>query len=71
MIEFLKHESELPYNPNDKSSIIEYAKKLVQKSLRNACSEEADSLKKDKGDFGKLFENILIVVLSTNLLMRI
>jgi hypothetical protein len=54
MIEFLKHESELPYNPNDKSSIIEYAKKLVQKSLRNACSEEADSLKNNKGAFGKL-----------------
>lgn len=66
MIEFLKHESELPYNPNDKSSIIEYAKKLVQKSLRNACSEEADSLKNNKGAFGKLVENLYFFLKTNN-----
>ena len=66
MIEFLKHESELPYNPNDKSSIIEYAKKLVQKSLRNACPEEADSLKNNKGAFGKLVENLYFFLKTNN-----
>ena len=66
MIEFLRHESALPYNPNDKSSIIEYAQKLAQKSLRNTCSKEADSLKNNKGAFGQLVENLYFFIKTNN-----
>ena len=66
MIEFLKPESELPYDSNEKSSIIEYAKKLTQKSLRNVCSEETDSLKNNKGAFGQLVENLYFFIKTNN-----
>jgi DNA mismatch repair protein MutH len=47
----------LPYNPSDKNSIIEYAKKLKGKSLREIC--EPDILEHSysgKGNFGQLLE---------------
>ncbi|WP_309609872.1 Sau3AI family type II restriction endonuclease [Flavobacterium sp.] len=47
----------LPYNQNDKNSIIEYAKKLKDKSLRQVCN--ADLIKNDrkgKGHFGQILE---------------
>jgi DNA mismatch repair protein MutH len=47
----------LPYNPNDKNSIIEYAKNLKGKSLRQVC--DADLIKNDrkgKGHFGQILE---------------
>ena len=47
----------LPYNQNDKNSIIEYAKKLKDKSLRQVC--DADLIRNDrkgKGHFGQILE---------------
>jgi DNA mismatch repair protein MutH len=66
MIEFLRHESELPYNPHDKTSIIEYAKKLADNSLRNACIKGADSLQNNKGAFGQLVENLYFFIKTNN-----
>jgi len=66
MIEFLKHESDLPYNPNDKTSIIEYAKKLKNTSLRKICSEEISSSKNNKGAFGQLVENLYFFIKTNN-----
>lgn len=50
-------DSQLKYNPKDKNSIIEYAKKLKGKSLREIC--EPDILEHSysgKGNFGQLLE---------------
>lgn len=47
----------LPYNPSDKNSVIEYAKKLKGKSLRQVC--EPTILKHSysgKGNFGQVLE---------------
>ena len=47
----------LLYNPNEKNSIIEYAKKLKGKSLRKVC--DIDSIRNDrkgKGHFGQILE---------------
>jgi DNA mismatch repair protein MutH len=47
----------LPYNPNDKNSIIEFAKLLKGKTLRDACDESI--LKHNysgKGNFGQIIE---------------
>lgn len=47
----------LQYNPNDKNSIIEYAKKLKNKSLRNACSSVIEEHTfSGKGEFGQILE---------------
>lgn len=48
---------ELPYNPESRDSIVKFAKKLVGKSLRQACNE--DVLKhgfSGKGNFGQVLE---------------
>jgi len=47
----------LPYNPNDKNSILEFAKLLKGKSLRQSCDESI--LKHNysgKGNFGQILE---------------
>ena len=47
----------LPYNPNDKNSILEFAKLLKGKTLREACDESI--LKHNysgKGNFGQILE---------------
>ncbi len=47
----------LPYNPNDKNSILEFAKLLKGKTLREACDETI--LEHDysgKGNFGQILE---------------
>lgn len=47
----------LPYNPNDKSSIIEYAKKLKGKSLRQVCDPKVlEHSYSGKGNFGQVLE---------------
>lgn len=47
----------LPYNPNDKSSIIEYAKKLKEKSLRQVCDPNVlEHSYSGKGNFGQVLE---------------
>jgi DNA mismatch repair protein MutH len=47
----------LPYNPNDKSSIIEYAKKLKEKSLRQVCDPKVlEHSYSGKGNFGQVLE---------------
>ncbi|MDX9960406.1 MAG: Sau3AI family type II restriction endonuclease, partial [Aliarcobacter sp.] len=46
----------LPYYKNDKYSIIKYAKKLINKSLREVCKEELFENEKNKGGFGQLLE---------------
>jgi len=66
MIEFLKLESELPYNPNDKISILEYASKLKNKSLRNVYLKNINSLANNKGAFGQLVENLYFYIKTNN-----
>lgn len=47
----------LPYNPSDKKSIIEYAKKLKGKTLRQVCDVNAiKNDRKGKGHFGQILE---------------
>lgn len=47
----------LPYNPEDKQSIIEFAKLLKDKSLRQVCNETAiKNDRKGKGHFGQILE---------------
>lgn len=48
----------LPYNLNDKNSIIKYAKQLVGKSLKDVCGKELFENQKNKGGFGQLLEKI-------------
>ena len=47
----------LPYNPEEKKSIIEFAKLLKDKSLRQVCDETAiKNDRKGKGHFGQILE---------------
>ena len=47
----------LQYNPNDKNSIIQYAKKLKGKSLRQVCdSKVLEHSYSGKGNFGQVLE---------------
>lgn len=47
----------LPYNPSDKNSVIEYAKKLKGKSLREVCEPSIlEHHFSGKGNFGQLLE---------------
>jgi DNA mismatch repair protein MutH len=47
----------LPYNPSDKNSIIEYAKKLKGKSLRQVCDPTIlEHSYSGKGNFGQVLE---------------
>ena len=48
---------DLPYNPNDKNSVIEYAKLLVGKTLRDIITpDKIEYDYKGKGNFGQLVE---------------
>jgi DNA mismatch repair protein MutH len=48
---------ELPYNPKDKKSIIDYAKSLKGKSLRQVCDfTSIRNNRKGKGHFGQIIE---------------
>ena len=45
------------YNPNDLNSILEYSKKLINKSLRDVCGDELlENTYRGKGNFGQLLE---------------
>lgn len=48
----------LPYDPRDKASIINYAQKLIGKSLRTACNISSDNIVvfSGKGNFGQTLE---------------
>lgn len=47
----------LPYNPSDKNSVIEYAKKLKGKSLRQVCDPNIlEHSYSGKGNFGQVLE---------------
>lgn len=47
----------LQYNPNDKNSVIEYAKKLKGKSLRQICNPKVlEHSYSGKGNFGQVLE---------------
>lgn len=46
----------LPYNLNDKNSVIEYAKKLIGKSIKDICGKDLINNQKNKGGFGQLLE---------------
>ncbi|PQA92811.1 DNA mismatch repair protein MutH [Chryseobacterium piscicola] len=47
----------LPYNPSDKNSVIEYAKKLKGKSLRQICNPNIlEHSYSGKGNFGQVLE---------------
>jgi DNA mismatch repair protein MutH len=69
MIEFLKPLSELPYDPKNKDSIVEFAKKLQNKSLRNRYGkteefkiEERKTHDGNKGKFGQLVEKLHFLI---------
>ena len=48
---------ELPYNPNNKQSIIEFAKKLKNKTLREICRKQIEENNySGKGSYGQLLE---------------
>lgn len=48
---------ELLYNPNDKESVLEFAKRLKNKSLRQACTPEVlEHSYYGKGNFGQVIE---------------
>ena len=46
----------LPYDLNNKNSIIQYAKQLVGRSLKDICKKELIENQKNKGGFGQLLE---------------
>jgi DNA mismatch repair protein MutH len=46
----------LPYDLNNKDSIIHYAKQLIGKSLKDICEKELIENQKNKGGFGQLLE---------------
>lgn len=47
----------IKYNANDKNSVIEYAKKLIGKTLRDVCDDEINEhTYSGKGNFGQLLE---------------
>lgn len=47
----------LPYDPNNKSSVIEFAKQLIDKTLRQACGPSvANHQMLGKGHFGQILE---------------
>jgi DNA mismatch repair protein MutH len=47
----------LPYNKNDKSSIIEYAKKLINQTLASVCTTSLQTtITSNKGNFGQILE---------------
>jgi DNA mismatch repair protein MutH len=48
--------SKLPYDLNNKDSIIQYAKQLMGKSLKDVCGKELIENQKNKGGFGQLLE---------------
>ena len=51
----------LPYNPNDKNSIIQFAKKFIGKSIQTEFGEELKQLNlsnNDKGQLGKVIEKL-------------
>lgn len=48
--------NDLPYDLNDKSSIIEYAKKLENQTLKKICPHISINEKANKGGFGQLLE---------------
>lgn len=58
MISFLIPEKDLPYNPNDLRSILEYTKKLEGNTLRKLTKGNLDSAKKNKGGIGQLTEEL-------------
>jgi len=58
MIEFSIPEKDLPYNPHDLSSVIEYTKKLEGNTLRKLTKGNLDSAKKNKGGIGQLTEEL-------------
>jgi len=58
MISFLIPEKDLPYNPNDLSSVLEYTKKLEGNTLRKLTKGNLDSAKKNKGGIGQLTEEL-------------
>ncbi len=48
--------SKLPYDLNNKDSIIKYAKQLIGKSLNDICGKDLINNRKNKGGFGQLLE---------------
>jgi DNA mismatch repair protein MutH len=47
----------LPYNPSDKNSVLEFAKKLKDKTLRQVCQTSIlDHTYSGKGNFGQVLE---------------
>ena len=57
MSDFLMPINELPYNPKSSDSIIKYAKRLTNKTLKNSCEKNLVFISnKGKGDFGTLTE---------------
>tara|TARA_B100000767_G_scaffold275195_1_gene310954 strand:+ start:1538 stop:2989 length:1452 start_codon:yes stop_codon:yes gene_type:complete len=66
MISFLIPEKDLPYNPNDLSSVLEYTKKLEGNTLRKLTKGNLDSAKKNKGGIGQLTEELYFFLKNNN-----
>ena len=66
MISFLVPEKELPYNPNNLKSLLEYAKKLEGKTLREATKGNQSNTKKGKGGIGQLTEELYFFLKNNN-----
>lgn len=57
MVQYRVPREELPYNPGNRESIVEYAQKLVGHTLRDSCDVESFSSKKgNKGKLGQAIE---------------
>lgn len=56
MVQYRVPREELPYNPGNRESIVEYAQKLVGHTLRDSC--DVDSFSCRKGNKGKLGQAI-------------
>lgn len=56
MVQYRVPREELPYNPANRKSIVEYAQKLVGRTLRDSC--DVDSFSSKKGNKGKLGQAI-------------
>ncbi len=56
MVQYRVPREELPYDPANRKSIVEYAQKLVGRTLRDSC--DVDSFSSKKGNKGKLGQAI-------------
>lgn len=64
MVQYRVPREELPYDPANRKSIVEYAQKLVGRTLRDSC--DVDSFLSKKGTRANLARQSSIAISSTN-----